>query len=324
MTITNAASHTQPIPRTLVHRYATADVFIGDFLRFDDATFSTTAQLPRTHVYYNDHVGSHAPFDPLAALEAMRQATILFAHKVHGVAVRSACLFTQADLAVEQHEPNRGWAGLLPTEGLIDGRVAEWKLRHGDRTGYMLDMTLTTHCGRVVSARIGAQWMPASAWSKLRPKQREALNLSGATGDVAATSHRRIDPSRIARGNAQNVVIGVPLQNNACSQLSFPIIVDQTYAGLFDHELDHVPAAVMFEAARQVAIFTGERLFRRSPFAPRLAGLHASFDAIGELDLPTIISVIEAHEDIDGVQSYTLEIAQHERVLSRFSVTMGV
>ncbi|MGW0455866.1 AfsA-related hotdog domain-containing protein [Gordonia sputi] len=321
MSIT-AEPHVRPSSRTLVHRRATSDVFISDLISADDTSFITTAQLPRTHIYYNDHLGVHAEFDPYAALEAMRQATILYAHSTHNIDLESAFLFTVATLTVVAREPTP-LPEVGPLEGQIIGIVKEWKIRNGQRTGYILSMTFTSKCGRIITAEFGAQWMPNSAWQKLRARQRAALGLEEEPLVTDTSSHERLSPTRLSRSNHRNIVIGAPSVSDEHPGLSFPIIVDQNYAGIFDHQLDHVPAAVMFEAGRQAAIYTGEYLFHRSTNRPMVTRIEASFEAIGELEIPTSISVSTAVEEA-GRQKYGLLITQDDRVLTRLTIELAL
>ncbi|WP_228001657.1 AfsA-related hotdog domain-containing protein [Nocardia australiensis] len=269
------------VPREHVHRSAISEVYLTDILCERYPRFRLGIQLPRQHSYYSDHVATGAAsYDPLLLLECCRQASILIAHRYVGAEMDEKFVFNTATLCIT--EP----AGLVvrdyPGYGILDAAITAEKQR-GDRVvGITLAIDIQLDDRTVATMRMAIQWMPGGAWDKIRTRGRAALDLSA---DPPHALAHRAAPEFVARGDRENVVVGsVHTQSTA---LTTEIVVDQRHPSLFDHPLDHIPGAVIFEAMRQTGLLSAYELFGLSPGRLSTVMISADFQQFGEPELAT-------------------------------------
>ncbi|SOB81115.1 A-factor biosynthesis hotdog domain-containing protein [Streptomyces sp. 1331.2] len=281
-------TYSNTVPRATVHRAAICEVFLTDSVRVAEGEYLIAAQLPRVHSYYSDNVTAPAAYDPLLLVEVFRQASIYAAHTFLGAPLDNKFIFVSGELNITDPEALR--IGARPGQAVIRAHQADLKHRDGVVTGSTLDLVLSVDGSEAATMRTVCQWMPGAAWDRMRDKGRAVLALTPARPHHTG---RRVPAISVGRASGQNVVLaGVEVGDH---ELRTQVVVDQGNPALFDHPLDHVPGALIFEGFRQSAMYAAQELFGLSPRSLLLARVETDFTRFGEFELPTdcVVRVVE-------------------------------
>ncbi|NLU71992.1 hypothetical protein HCC61_04710 [Streptomyces sp. HNM0575] len=308
-------SYATTVSRQLVHRAAVCEVFLTDSVRLSDTEFHVAAQLPRVHSYYSDHAASPASYDPLLLLEVFRQTSILLTHKHLSIPQDSRFVFNSGDLRVIDTDALR--VGPLPGHAVVDAAVVAEKRRDGQLVGVTLEMRLAIDERRAASMTMSIQWMPPGVWNGLRERGRAGLDLSSPRPPSVGS---RLTPESVGRTSPRNVVLreAVVLDTEVVAQVE----VDQSHPALFDHPLDHIPGALLFEACRQTAVHAAHELLGLSP---RLLTLHrcaAEFTRFGEFELATTCRAELVEDPERSALVFELQMLQDEAVISTAQIAL--
>ncbi len=305
--------YTGTVPRALVHRASVTEVFLTDHRPHGEGAF-IAAQLPRTHSYYNDHTGSPALYDPLLLMEVLRQCGILGSHAYLDAPQSSAFVFDSAQLTIVDTDALR--IGPRPADLLIDFRIAETKTRGGKASGAVYEVLADIDGRPAVTARLECRWMPRRTWQALRDRSRAGLELT----PRAHVTGLRLPTYLVGRRSAHNVVLAdaVVTGNEAVGQ----VVVDQAHPGLFDHPLDHIPGAVMFEAFRQTALYAVSEVHGLAPRGLLVDSLRTEFTQVAEFELPTDCRVRVGALAPGGIP-VEAELVQEDRVIAAASLRLA-
>lgn len=311
-------SYTRTVSRSLVHRAAICEVFLTDATRLNDGEYEIAAQLPRVHSYYSDHISAPAAYDPLLLVEIFRQASIFVAHRFLDAPTDNKFTFNNGELIVT--DPTALRIGRLPGAARIQAVQAGLKHREDTVTGSSLDMVLTVDGKEAATMSTTTQWMPPAAWTRLRDKGRAGLELSPARPHHTG---RRVTPLAVGRTSPQNVVLSEAVA--AGSEVRAQVVVDRNNPALFDHPLDHIPGALIFEAYRQTALFAAHELFGLSPRGLTLTRVETDFTRFGEFELPTDCVARSVETPFDDTLAFEVVMLQEEESIARARVhlTLG-
>ncbi|MFD2644372.1 ScbA/BarX family gamma-butyrolactone biosynthesis protein [Pseudomonas japonica] len=270
------------VPRGMVHRAAVSEVFLTGAQRVAEGHFRCLAQLPRTHSYFSEHTHRDAHYDTLLLLEVFRQASIYVSHAFLDVSTSDKFIYLDSDTSIVEREALV--VGARPASALIDVRVVGEYLRHGQRSGVTLDMTLSVN-GRVAARHDGMsiRWMSDTAWNKIRTP---ALAASAAQHDPLAQSPAPLAPFQVGRHWLSNVVLGREIVVED-GHLVAALIVDQSNPAIFDHPLDHIPGMLLLEGFRQLALVGAKRQLGLAPDELLLGRARVAFTRFGEFGLAT-------------------------------------
>ncbi|CAL9551180.1 AfsA-related hotdog domain-containing protein [Streptomyces sp. enrichment culture] len=315
-------SYARTVDRALTHRAAVSECFLTDALRTGERTFRVAAQPPRAHLYYSDHVtdARTAPsYDPLLVLEIFRQSCILASHEYLAAPADSSFVF---DLGVlEVTDPEALCVGEGPAAVTVEGEFTEVRERAGRPCGATAEVRASVDGRAAATMRLAYRWIPRRSMLHLRTRARAAL---------ARTPHRahplvnRLAPEQVGRELSANVVLGRVTVSSA-SEVVAQVVVDRGHPALFDHYVDHIPGAVMFEALRQTATAAARELcgLDVAPQHLALTGCEVAFRKFGEFELPTDCRARMA-EGADGRPVLDLVLEQEGDVLATARVTLAV
>ncbi|HEY3483411.1 MAG TPA: AfsA-related hotdog domain-containing protein, partial [Streptomyces sp.] len=102
------------VPRALVHRRQIAEVFVADSVQTSPDDFYLSFQVPRAYPLWSDQrTGYH---DPLASVEAARQALSVVLHRHAGVVAGSPVTLRRISVRVEDPEAYAA-DGATPLQG---------------------------------------------------------------------------------------------------------------------------------------------------------------------------------------------------------------
>ncbi|MDR0278264.1 MAG: hypothetical protein LBJ37_10285 [Paucimonas sp.] len=296
------------VPRGMVHRAAVSEVFLTGAQRIADGHFRCLAQLPRTHSYFSEHTHRDAHYDTLLLLEVFRQASIYVSHAFLDVSANDKFIYLDSDTWIVEREALV--VGVRPASALIEVRVVDEYVRHGQRSGVTLDMSLSLN-GRVAARheRMAIRWMPDAAWHKMRSR---AIAAVAPQADPKAQLPAPLAPFQVGRHWLNNVVLGREIEVED-GQLVGSLIVDQANPAIFDHPLDHIPGMLLLEGFRQIALLAAKRQAGLAPDELLLGRAKVVFARFGEFGLATRV---KAHLG-------SLRLAEDGRVLLALTVEQG-
>ncbi|MEV2274693.1 AfsA-related hotdog domain-containing protein [Nocardiopsis sp. NPDC049922] len=268
---------TSTLDRTLVHRRAVSEVFLTDLRPQADTDAVAAAQLPLNHAYFSDHTQRPALFDVLLVLEAGRQAAIAGTHARMGAREGTQMIVDRFAIATDP-------AALLcadrPGELVIDNHFSVVRTRRNRVRAGRVEQTF-----HVDGVRAGTHTMDVVL---LTPGEYEAVRRAQLDGRVPWTTDQvnapnPTDPATVRRTDPRNVVIG-PLATGP-DGVSAEIRPRWDNPSLFDHAYDHLPAAVITEAARQLVLAAPDADGPGAP-ARHVTGVRADFTGFAELTSP--------------------------------------
>ncbi|MFE6520680.1 ScbA/BarX family gamma-butyrolactone biosynthesis protein [Streptomyces sp. NPDC057794] len=281
-----ALSYARTVDRALTHRAAVSECFLTDAARTGERTFRVAAQPPRAHLYYSDHLTDARTvpsYDPLLVLEIFRQSCILASHEYLAAPADSSFVFDRGALEVTDPEALR--VGERPADVTVEGEFTEVRERAGRPCGATVEVRASVDGRAAATMRLAYRWIPRRSMLQLRSRARAAL---------ARTPHRahplvnRLAPEQVGRELSANVVLG-RVAVSRVPEVVAQVVVDRGHPALFDHHVDHIPGAVMFEALRQTATVAARELCGPdvAPQHLALTGCDVTFVKFGEFELPT-------------------------------------
>ncbi|EDY44395.1 AfsA-related hotdog domain-containing protein [Streptomyces sp. SPB074] len=273
----------------------------------------------RENDYYNDHTATPAKYDPLLLMEVLRQCGILTAHAYVGAPADSSFVFDSATLRILCAEALTIRA--RPARATVDFQVRETKERAGRPVGATYVARLDIEGSPAAEAVLECRWMPRQIWGKLRERSRSALDLT----PRARFTGQRLPGYLVGRRSPQNVVLTGATVGGTTGEgtaVVGHVVVDQGHLGLFDHPLDHISGAVMFEAFRQTALYAASEVHGLAPRGLFLEEIETRFVRVAEFELPTDCRARVGAGDESGV-SVDLELVQEDRIAATARGRLG-
>ncbi|WP_179166529.1 AfsA-related hotdog domain-containing protein [Streptomyces sp. CB03238] len=296
------------VPCGWVHKHAVEQVLVTD-VREIDGRFFALAQLPRTHRLYND---SHdAGYDVLLLGEVARQASEAMVHRLMGVPLDRP--FVIGTMRVEVLDRAAVAVTRAATTVLAEFVVKRAK-RWPDGTPRHLLSSTILHIGGVPAADFSGTLM------MLKGDTYRALREDGAVPSAGAPAHRRTGepratPEEVGRNDPRNVVVGGLREEN--EGITADLVVDLDDPVFFDHELDHLPAMLLLEGARQSALAA---LARRDGVPARslsAVDCTVNFHQFAELGAPVTCTAVP-----DGAGTVAVQLVQGDDVIAEGGITL--
>lgn len=271
---TRGLRYASSVDRTLVHRAAVAEVFVTDGHRTGERSVRVAAQLPPNHAYFGDHLTAPSAVDPLLLLEVARQAGIYGGHLL-GIPLSSVMLISASTLDITA--PDMLPPAARPTDLVVDNAFEVTRLHSRRPRSGRVHQELTVDGGAVATHVLEVLVMAHEHHDIVRSAVR-----SGPVPTTAGLADRphpeAVPPGAVGRVHPANVVLAaVRRSTEEVTALVAPRFGNRA---LFDHTYDHLPGAVLTEAARQLALLVAGDPRRR------VRGLAARFPRFAELDAP--------------------------------------
>ncbi|MGW1528435.1 AfsA-related hotdog domain-containing protein [Streptomyces sp. NPDC002159] len=285
------------IPRTWVHKRAVEQVFVTDVAE-EDGRLLAMAQLPRTHRLYNDgpQHGHGQRHDLLLLGEVARQCAEAIVHQLMGVPLDQKFVIGILKLAVLDEKAVT--AGLGP-EDMVAELVVHKAKKRPDGTPRRLQASTICYLKGVPAAEFSGTLMLV--------KQDLYDALREETGVVAVGSGGvKPSPAQVGRTDPRNVVIADLGREGG--ELMARLEVDPSDPVFFDHALDHYPAMLLLEGARQMALSA-------LPGSGNITGCSFTFKRFAELGAP--VSYRATHRE----NSVALAIVQGEETVATGEIT---
>ncbi|GAA1526782.1 ScbA/BarX family gamma-butyrolactone biosynthesis protein [Dactylosporangium maewongense] len=271
------------VDRTLLHRRHAGETFLADLVPTGDGGFVAAALLPPAHPHYGGHTGPSRDLDPMLLLECARQAETYAAHVLFGVPAGDRFVLREWSARFPVTAP-----GDDPTElELTAGTGGETRIG-GRLSGLSYDFGLWARHAWVGQVRMDVRYVTAAAYASVRRRARPGGDPPPSSDGLPPTPGVPVDPRRVGRLRATDAVLldvgaaGGPVT----ARLRVPV----ENPSLFDHAQDHVPAMVLTEAARQLAVLATHAWGGAGPDRTSLVALDATFARYAELDLPLTLT----------------------------------
>lgn len=306
----------QTVPRKLTHRWAVSEVYVTDAAQLGTEEFLAGVQVPRAHcVWYDRRFPFH---DPLAVVEAGRQAAFVVVHRYFGVPVEGYSFVSQQiDYRVVDLERFRD-DGRSPLEGVFHLVLSDQEERDGDLVGVTFRAELTVGGRPAMTMGGRLVFFPRADYEVMRVYGRARGTEHAAEPPVPA---QQLDPALVGRVDRRNVVLA-DIPQHSPGQHRFGLVVDPSHPSFFDHPQDHVPGPLIVEALRQAAIVAAQRDgVVASPVAVLGAG-DAEFLGFAELDALTVCSASVKATSATGHVTVCLTLDQFGKQLASATVEL--
>ncbi|MDH6125245.1 AfsA-related hotdog domain-containing protein [Kitasatospora sp. GP82] len=309
------------VERALVHRTAVSEVFVTDVQQLGESTVRSGAQLPLNHGYFSDHLARPALFDPLLLLEAGRQAGIAGSHAHMGLRPGTAMIVDNFTLALD--EPAALLIGRVPAELRIDTEYSGKRSRTGRVRRGRVEQQFFIDDTRVGEHAMDVLFVNQHEHEILRHSQRGTpAPYTSDYPDLAPQG--QVAAEAVGRANPLNVVLARPrVAGGVLHALVTPRFGNRS---LFDHDYDHLPAAVLVEAARQLALLAfGESTGPAAVRETQVVRLDASFGRFAELDTPVTASVrlpCGGPPSGTGRRDFAVGFSQAEEPIASVTITL--
>lgn len=294
---------TTTVAKEYVHRAALAEVFLTEWTKAGPASFTVSAQWPRSHSFYECENGL---YDPLLLCETVRQTFPLLAHVAYDVP-----LGHQLSWSRFQYSVNMDAMGLElnPAELELHVTCSDIRFFRSIPASMSMHIEAVRHGALLAVADTHFGCHSPAVYRRLR---------AGRAGDFGAflnapAAPRPVERTAVNRHRLRDIVLS-PTQQQQRWQLR----VDTGHPVLFDHPVDHVPGMLLLESVRQVA-----HAIRPFPAGAAPASMDATFKKYVEFDEPCWIemapaapatSATEAAPTRDGRQTVRVNAFQGEEL----------
>jgi 2-oxo-3-(phosphooxy)propyl 3-oxoalkanoate synthase len=285
------------IDRTLVHRDALSEVFLTDSQPTGEDSYRATAQLPKSHAYFGDHLLRPPQYDPLLLLESCRQAALAGSHLHYGVPTEHKFILTVLSLRITHldqlmiHEN----PGVLS----MDVTTHDRRVRDGFVTGLDHTLNLAIDDCRVGQAEVGLRFKSPEGYDELRLGARD-----GNPPPLSSTQEQKpaglpLYPAYVGRTDPDNVLL-LGVQATDDGHASATLRIPGEHPSMFDHAQDHLPGMVLAEGARQLAMHLILETYGLSVSKMLLSNIDAAFSQFGELEAQTSLTATVGETEAAG------------------------
>lgn len=292
------------IDKTLVHRRALAEVFITDFEISGRDRYLVAAQLPVGHAYYNDSTTDF--HDPLAIIEACRQAALVVSHQYYGVPKDWSFIFRKAKV----HIGNTDSTTISNGRMIVGINITKTFEKDGYLTGIIGDFIVEIEGNRVGEFVGSLSFLPSALLGQMRAQSRSNKQVPI---DTYISPLAPLPSKNAARTWTRNIVIGRTTRD------TYEIVDRRNNRALIDHEVDHISGMVILEACRQAAIATV--LEETDELYCTVTSYQIEFLEFAEHEFPTLCKV-HLMDIVDGVAQTHIEILQQNQILASAQIDL--
>jgi hypothetical protein len=297
-------TYTSTVPRTLVHKQAIEQVFLTDSAQGGEDEFLVAAQLPRTHLFFNEP-NACASYDLMLLTELKRQGTVAVGHRYLEIPYGYRFVWRWLDIALDAD----AHIGDACSHFVLEQTVSDREYRDGALASWRADSVMFLDGERIGHANATAAVMPDPVYQRIRGKIRDRKSIADAKplDPIPPT-----EPSKVGRINPRNVVIASP-EETGDGRLCAEMVLDLSHPCFFDHELDHVPGMLLLETLRQTGLAAVGRQHGFEASELYMTACEADFIDFGELELQLTSSAKVGPVEQDGGRtSVEVELGLHQ------------
>lgn len=306
-------SFDQTINRKLAHRRAIGEVLVTDSVQAGPNEYLVASQVPRGHGLWNDH--PRRLHDPLALVEAGRQATFVVAHRHLRVSSSRVFVMRDVDFRVTDLAAFRN-ARMEPLDAVLRLQVGTQEEVPGDLNSMTFAAEVSIAGASAMRSRGGVTFLPPEQYEVLRGfGGRDAAGPGGAGPPRVAP----IAEALRSRADVRNIVVGNPVG----APPRYPVLVDRGHPTFYDHPLDHVPGPLLLEAARQAALAAAMGAGALAASGALVTGCAGRFDRFVEHDAPVFCAARMGDDTANGSLRCTVTFEQMGVEIARIEVELA-
>ena len=251
--------------------------------QLSDGRYVIAPQLLRSHIYFYDVINGY--YDATLLLEIFRQVSICITHRFYTIPHSTKFIFNKAEFNILNDTFLNNIR--IPIEVTIKVNVVDKKRKTVSIIGLNLDMSIyVDNCLCVIKSR-DSTWMSDLVCKKLRNKPLISQNLQ--ENKIENQILCSVKPPEVGHTFHRNVVIK-ELKDNF-NEIITSLYIEQSYPGLFDHELDHVLGMVLIEMLKQTALIGIKKLLNIYAHRLELIECYVIFFAFCEIKTKTEYSL---------------------------------
>ncbi len=311
----------QCINKKLVHKRAISEVFITSIKTTKQDQFLVTAQLPRTHMYFNDNLTGY--YDAILLQEIFRQAAISITHQFYQIPFSNIFIIDNTQLKIKNHQ-------LLkminyPADVFINIKILTFKTKRDTLTGLTLSEQLYINNLPCAHSQTTMHWLNQALWTKLRKKT--AIQSVSLGNDYYSENYFPLPAFMVGKNLSKNVVATNLIENHATIQTTLGF--DPGYSALCDHEVDHISGMVLVELCKQTALIAIRKCFQLPANLLELISCSLDFNAFCELGSDVDCVIDKAKMVLDTSQenqtiTFPIVIKQNDKTMTSVDVTFKI
>ncbi len=298
--------------------------------------FGVSAVLPEQHLLFND---GPSPFHDLQIpAEALRRSALFVAHRYFRVPRERPAVFSTTEVGIHETGPWR--CGERMGHLAMDMTLHPVDVVNGVPRGLECESSFSVEGVPCGSAKARMVFLMPKVYRNLRERGRIASRADSAeppTGPLAGPlggplpepDHYRTPgrprPEAVGRSDPRNVVISEPLGRED-GVLLVRIMAEPDHPVFYGVSVDHVPATVLMEAARQAALLLAAEQHGFAAGSCALISWTAHFKGFAEPDLPLYCAASsgELTRAADGTPALpvNLVLSQGSRQVGTLSVVV--
>ncbi len=259
-------------PRELVHKRAAEGVLLDGWRRTGEADYRVSTRWAQAGPFY---FGPDARPDPMLFIESIRQCLPLLSHVAFGVPLGHHLVWDRFSLRLAHRTAGPPRPG---ADAEIDVHCDEIRSRGGRASALGLSFSVRRDGGELANARTRFSIQPPAVYRRIRG---EAIRRTSA--DPRATvPPAPLSPAAVGRTRASDVLLSATDRPDV-----WQLRLDLGHPVYFDHPVDHVPGALLLDAALQATRAAGLRAGRTA--VP--VGIDCRFHSFVELDDPYLLEI---------------------------------
>lgn len=232
------ASTFEAAPARLVHKLAADEVLLDGWRRTGEGGFLVATRWPREHGYYFAPDGRP---DPMLVIETVRQCLPLLSHAAFDVPLDHRLVWESFGVSLS---PDALAADQPLDDVEIEARCADLRVRGGRAADITLAFVVRRHDEELATARTRFFVQTPAVYQRIRGA---AAHTSSAQTQPTVPP-AAVDAAAVGRSAPSDVLLSPADRPNA-----WQLRVDTTHPIFFDHPVDHVPGALLIDAALQAA-----------------------------------------------------------------------
>lgn len=286
----------------------------------DDAgtRFIGTVRGTATHPYLR----THAWTSPVVTSEVLRQLSVAVVRTALPVPPENDYALTSLSMEMPGHEIRpTSTGGPYPTAFACS--VCDCSLREGSLSQAELEIELHNSDGTISRAHLAGRFFPLDVYKNLRASGR--MTLGRRWGDGQEEVGERVAPDVVHVQSQEEVLVTVPRPRGSGFTSALVGAAQHPY---FHHNVttpDHVPGAMIFEAATQMALAVARlQLGLGGLTPPRVFHLSATVSRFIELDLPVELCCKLKVVAADGSLDTETDVLQGSRPCASLRINVQV
>jgi hypothetical protein len=284
-------------PARLVHKLAAAEVLLDGWRRVGEGDFRVATRWPREHEYY---VGPDGRGEPMLLIESVRQCLPLLSHVAFDVPLDHHLVWETFGVQIA---PGALDARRPLDEIEIEAHCDDLRVRGGRAARLTLSFVIRRHDERLATAQTRFCVQSPAVYRRIRGESVHKSSADGRPEVLPAT----VSPSSVGRWTPSGVLLSPTDRPDV-----WRVRADTRHPIHFDHPVDHMPGALLLDAALQAAhAAVHEQVGPISAIG--IIGIECDFTAFLELDDACLVKAQRLQADEAGDDQMKVRVTFTQR-----------